>query len=122
MLPGLPKKFAVVGLLIGLTFMLFWKFDYVFNPFGLPSAVGGPANYTEPLARTVITDVSFVLCPGQFLYVFTIGIDGWFSWAVGMLAALLNVPLYYVIGLIVASAFPSRRSGSPVVGGPGSGN
>jgi hypothetical protein len=108
---GLPRKFAVVGLLIGFTVVLLWWFDLSFNPFGLPTWEHAPANYTEPLARKVIEHVLLVLCPGSLLQVFSIGIGGWVSWGMWILAALLNGPLYYVVGFLLARVFLNGHSG-----------
>lgn len=104
----LPRKFALLGLIVGVVAMALWWFDLTLNPFHLPSSELAPPNYVEPIARKVIEYTLPVLCPGILLQVFTIGIGGWFGWLMWTVAALLNFPIYYCIGLAVDTLI--RRS------------
>jgi hypothetical protein len=98
---NLARRFAVVGVAVGVTIILLWWFDMTFNPFHLPTLEQAPPNYMQPLARRIMVDSFFVFCPGICLQMFTIGIGGWFSWVMWILAALLNAPIYYGIGLVI---------------------
>ncbi len=51
----------------------------------------------------VVEKMMFVLCPGLFLQVFTIGAGDRLGWVMWVFAALLNGPLYYLLGMLVAS-------------------
>jgi hypothetical protein len=89
---NLPRAFALAGIAIGCLCLLAYWLDYTFNIFNLP------------------TLLIFVLCPGQFLHLFTIGIGGPIVWVVWGLGVLLNGPIYYLVGLLVSSIKASWRS------------
>jgi hypothetical protein len=110
MFSSLPKKFGLAGIAIGLIFILLWWFDLTYNPFGLPGLGNSPANYVEPLTRTIAERLMFVLCPGLLLQVFSIGVGSWFAWAMWILAASLNGPIYYLLGWIVAHILRMRSA------------
>jgi hypothetical protein len=96
----LPAKFATSGLTIGIVFMGLYWLDYSYNPFRLPP---------PPLFYKLAEKAMFVLCPGLFLQVFTIGTSDRFSWMMWVLAVLLNGPVYYLMGLLAASIINSRH-------------
>jgi hypothetical protein len=86
----LPRRLALVGVLVGFTFMALYWLDYTYNPFHLPPP--------PPIYR-FLEKAMFVLCPGLLLQIFTIGVDR-LAWVMWVLAALLNGPIYYLVGLL----------------------
>lgn len=107
----LPTTFALVGLVIGCLCLLAYWLDYTFNPFNLPSvgSLVSSQGYSAPLAYRLFHNLLFVLCPGLFLHLFTIGIGGVFAWGVWVLGVLLNAPIYYFVGVLVARIKTSSR-------------
>ena len=101
MTSNLARKFAIVGVAIGIAVALSFWFINIFNPFHLPNVNQVPPNYREPLLLSVIDDSFFVFCPGTLLQVFTLEMRGWFSWFMWILAVLLNGPIYYAIGFVI---------------------
>jgi hypothetical protein len=87
----LPRRFALVGVLIGFSWMGLYWFDYKYNPFHLPP---------PPSLYNLLEKAMFVLCPGLVLQIFTIGTSDRLGWAMWVLAAFLNGPLYYLLGLL----------------------
>jgi hypothetical protein len=90
----LPLRFAMAGVLIGFVLMGLYWYDYKYNPFHLPPS---------PPIYHFLEKVMFVLCPGLLLQVFTIGTSDRMGWGMWVLASLVNGPIYYLIGLIVAA-------------------
>ena len=91
---------------------LYWC-DYKYNFFHLPTSAEAQSmgNYSAPPLYWFLEDLMFALCPGLFLQVLTIGTGdalGAFMW---VLAALLNGPIYYCVGLILVAVM-KRFSGS----------
>ena len=80
--------------------------DYKFNPFHFPTAaqtISLPDGFSAPLLYKILERCMWVLCPGLFLQIFTIGasdIMGWIMWTV---AVLLNGPIYYSLGWVLLS-------------------
>src|SRR5271166_2913997 len=103
MTSSLARKFGFVGIAVGIAVVLLWWFVQIFDPFRLPTVGQTPLNYREPLLLTILDDSVFVLCPGSLLQVFTLEMRGWLSWFMWILAVLLNGPIYYAIGLVVAA-------------------
>jgi len=99
----LPQRFALIGPLIGFAWMSLYWYDYKYNPFHLPP----PSTLYNFLEK-----VMFVLCPGLLLQIFTIGTSDRFGWMMWVLAALINGPIYYCVGLTLAAAM-KRRSQIP---------
>ena len=108
----LARKFAYVGVALGIGVALLWWSVRIFNPFHLPTWEQSPPDYRAPFLYWVINDSVFVLCPGSLLMFFTIGVRGWFSWLMWIFAVLLNGPIYYVIGLVVGALIGRRHDGS----------
>ncbi len=91
---------------------LYWS-DYKYNFFHLPTSAEAETmgNYSAPPLYRFLEDVMFALCPGLFLQVLTMDTGdavGAFMW---VLAALLNGPIYYCLGLIIVAVM-KRVSGS----------
>jgi hypothetical protein len=87
------RRFALAGTVLGFTLMGVYWYDYKFNPFHLPP---------PPSFYTFLEKAMFVLCPGLLLQVFTIGTSDRIGWTMWVLAALVNGPIYYGVGLISA--------------------
>lgn len=115
MTSGLPRKFALAGVAIGVTFVLSWWFVITFNPFHLPNVDQVTRSFRKPLLLSILEGSYFVLCPGTLLQIFTIGVDGWIGWVISILTGpLLNAPIYYVVGSVVSMIM---KRGSGRVGG-----
>jgi hypothetical protein len=112
--PNFARRFAVVGIAVGIAVALSWWFVRIFNPFHLPTLGQAPPNYREPLLLTIFEDSVLLLCPGALLQVFTLEMRGWFSWFMWVLAVLLNGPIYYAVGLIVGTVMKRRHSRSAI--------
>ena len=99
---NLPKAFALAGIAIGCLCLLVYWLDFTFNPFQLPTVGTAPLGYSAPWAYDFLHNLIFILCPGQFLHLFTIGYEGPVVWLVWCLGVLLNGPIYYLLGLLVS--------------------
>ncbi len=51
----------------------------------------------------------FVLCPALVLQVFTIGTGDQLGWVMWLIAAIMNWPLYYLVGLMLAALMKRRK-------------
>jgi hypothetical protein len=109
MTSSLARKFGFVGIAVGAAVALLWWYVQISNLFHLPTVGHAPPNYKEPLLAQIIDNGIFVLCPGTLLQVFTIDIGGWVSWFMWILAVLLNGPIYYAIGLVVAALMKGKH-------------
>jgi len=98
----LPMKFAITGLVTGSIWMCLYFLDYKYNPFHLPPP--------PPLYR-VLESTMFVLCPGLLLQFFAMGTSDRVAYLMWAVAICLNVPVYYLIGLLISS-MAGRRSGA----------
>jgi hypothetical protein len=107
----LARRFAILGLAIGVTVALLWWYVRIFNPFHLPTwqQIAHSSYYSAPLTYWIFQDIVSVLCPGTFLQIFTMEMRGWFSWFMWILAVFLNIPIYYGIGLVVDALMKRRR-------------
>lgn len=108
----LPRRFAIIGIALGLVLMIMWWYVDKYNPFHLPSLEQARTmgNYSAPGSYWLFKDIMFVLCPGLFLQVFTIDAGGAVTWLMWVLAALLNGPIYYFVGLLLATLTRRRSS------------
>ena len=88
--PNFARRFAVVGIAVGIAVALSWWFVRIFNPFHLPTLGQAPPNYREPLLLTIFEDSVLLLCPGALLQVFTLEMRGWFSWFMWVLAVMVS--------------------------------
>jgi hypothetical protein len=101
----LPRRLAVIGIATGVGLMAMWWYIDKFDPFHLPTSEQAQTmgNYSAPPLYWFLKDLMFVLCPGLFLQVFTIDMGTVVTWFMWGLAALLNGPIYYAAGLILAA-------------------
>jgi hypothetical protein len=107
---NLPRRFAVAGIVLGFVFMALHWYEYKYNPFHLPSSEATQTlpSYSAPPLYNLVENGMFVLCPGLLLQVFTIGTGDRVAWIMWVLAALVNGPIYYVVGLILAALMKGR--------------
>lgn len=68
--------------------------------------------FSEPPLLRLFEDLTFVLCPGSFLFFFTMDMSDATNYVVWVVVALVNGPIYYCIGLVLA-ALMKRRSQVP---------
>src|SRR4029077_8131053 len=92
---------------------LYW-YDYKYNPLHFPTFEAAskpiPAHPVYDLAEKAM----FVLCPGLLLQVLTIDTGDRVALVMWVVAALLNGPIYYLVGLIVVALMKGgRRAGEP---------
>jgi hypothetical protein len=114
----LPLRLAVLGMVIGFGLMATWWYVDRYDPFHLPTwqQAQSMGNFAAPQLLKFLQDVTFVLCPGSLLHVFTMDSGNVMTYLTWTVAALLNGPLYYVIGLIIAALIKGKRGVSPVAG------
>jgi hypothetical protein len=107
----LPRRLAVSGILIGFAFMAVYWLDYKYNFSHIPTSAETQVHsgLQAPAWYIVADKLMVILCPGLLLQ--TIPVDGGISFALVLwvLAALLNGPIYYCIGLILVSLIKRRN-------------
>ncbi len=108
---SLPRICAIIGVTIGLALTAWHWYEYIYNPFHFPTWEEAQAlgNYSPPALYTFIEKCTFVLCPGLFLQIFTIDAGNQVAWIMWTLAALMNGPIYYCIGMILAALIAQRE-------------
>jgi hypothetical protein len=114
----LPRKLAVIGIVIGFSLQGAWWYVYKYDPFHLPTLqqAQNMGNFSAPPLMTALEDLTFVLCPGSLLHVFTMDMGETITSLTWTVAALLNGALYYAIGLgAVALVRRGRRESAPSV-------
>jgi hypothetical protein len=100
----LARRFALVGFLISTLFFAFWLLDDKFNFFHLPTADNPPpGNYTQPAVRAFLEKLNFVFCPPLVVTVFGMDMGATAHLILWAISLVLNVVLYFIIGLIVAA-------------------
>jgi len=103
----LPRRFAVAGVVLGLSQLALDWWIYKFDPFHLPTyeQAAKMSSYTAPPLYWFFTwYLPMVTCPASFPLGFaTLDSGGVLSVIAGILAALINAPIYYCLGLIVAA-------------------
>ena len=110
----LPRVFAGCGVLIGFALMLMWLYIDKYNPFHLPTveAVQAMPSYTAPALYHYLQTSTFILCPAALLLNFTIHAGLFMNCLVWVVAAFLNGPLYFAVGLAVRKAWTKLGAGS----------
>jgi hypothetical protein len=108
---NLPRRFALAGIALGFVFMALHWYDYKYNPFHFPTSEVAQTfpRYSTPAIYKFAEKAMFVLCPGLLLQIFTIGTGDVLAWALWTLAALINAPIYYCVGLILAALMKGRN-------------
>lgn len=111
----LPRRLAIIGIIVGFGFMATSWYVYKYNPFHLPTEQQAEkmGNFSEPPALRLFDDLTFVFCPGSFLFFFTMDMGDATNYVMWVVVALINGPVYYCVGLIFA-AYMRRRSRVPV--------
>jgi hypothetical protein len=120
-----PRRLAAIGIVIGFGFMAIWWYVDKYDPFHLPNwqQAQSLGNFSAPQLLRFLEDLTFALCPASTLHLFTMDMGNATIYVTWVLAALLNGPIYYGIGLILAALMkrrtqvpagePGRRRGSP---------
>jgi uncharacterized membrane protein len=108
---SLPRRLAVIGIIVGFGFMAASWYVYKYNPFHLPTEQQAEkmGNFSEPPLSSLFDDLTFVFCPGSFLFFFTMDMSDATNYATWIMVALINGPVYYCVGMIFA-ALMRRRS------------
>jgi hypothetical protein len=102
---SVPRRLAAIGIVIGFGLMMIWWYVDKYDPFHLPTwqQAQSMGNFSAPPLLKFLQDLTFVLCPGSFLHVFTMDMGNVTTYLTWTAAALLNGPLYYAIGLVIAA-------------------
>jgi hypothetical protein len=101
----LPRRFALAGIVLGFALMALYWYDYTYNPFHFPTSEAADkltSFPTHPVYHLAEKSM-FVLCPGLFLQVLTIGTSDRVALVMWIIAALLNGPIYYLVGILFAA-------------------
>ncbi len=111
----LARRLAVIGIIVGSGFMATSWYVYKYDP--LPTCPTWQrrrqmGTFSEPPLLRLFEDLTFVLCPGSFLFFFTMDMSDATNYVVWVVVALVNGPIYYCIGLVLA-ALMKRRSQVP---------
>jgi len=100
-----PLRFALAGITLGFVVMALYWYDYEYNPFHFPTSetVDKFASFPAHPVYHIAEKAMFVLCPGLVLQVFTVGTGDNVALIMWVIAALLNGPIYYLVGLLVVA-------------------
>jgi hypothetical protein len=101
----LPRRLAIIGIIVGFGFMTASWYVYKYNPFHFPTAEQAEkiGNFSQPRQSRVFDDLTFVFCPGSFLFFFTMDMSDTANYLMWVVVALVNGPVYYCVGLIFAA-------------------
>lgn len=98
----LARGLALVGFVIGLCCLATWWYLDRYNPFHLPMAEQGvemaAPYYSAPPLYWAMERAIFVLCPGLVIGIAAMDMGRTAAWVVWIIAVLLNVPIYYLLG------------------------
>ena len=116
--PKLPQRLAALGIVVGLGLMATWWYVDKYDPFHLPTwqQAQSMGNFSAPRPLKFLQDVTFALCPGSLLHVFTMDSGNVMTYLTWIVAALLNGLLYYLIGWVIAMLMKGGRGTSPIAG------
>jgi hypothetical protein len=96
----LGRRFAIVGLVVSILFFSFWKLDYKFNFFHLPTAGNEPrGNYSQPVSRARVQRLNFIVCPPLAIMVFGMDLGASANLLLAAVVVLMNGALYFILGL-----------------------
>lgn len=115
----LPRRLAIVGLVVGFLLMAMWWYIDTYNPFHLPTVeqAQSMASYSAPRLYTFFENLVFAILPVLWLQVFTIHAPVVVNYAIWVFAVVFDGAVLYCVGLLVnAVRFRHRRSeaaGSP---------
>ena len=106
----LPRRLALIGIIVGFGFMAASWYVYKHDPFHLPTweQAEKMGNFSEPLPSRLFHDATFVFCPGAFLFFFTMDMSDSANYVMWVVVALINGPVYYCLGLILAALIKHR--------------
>jgi hypothetical protein len=109
----LPRTLAVVGVAIGFGLMATWWYVDKYDPFHLPTWRQSQTmgNISAPASFRFLKGATFILCPGSLLHIFTMDMSDNAIYAAWVLAALLNGPIYYAVGMVIGLIM--NRPGAP---------
>ena len=107
----LPRRLAVVGIVVGFAFMGIWWYIDKYDPFRLPTwqQAQTMGNFSAPPWLRLIENLTFVLCPGSFLHLLTMDMGDSMTRLTWVLAALINGLIYFAVGVILAALMRGRR-------------
>jgi hypothetical protein len=100
----LPRRLAIIGIIVGFGFMTASWYVDKYNPFDLPTVEQAEkmGNFSQPMLSRVFDDLTFVFCPGAFLFFFTMDMRDTANSVMWIVVALINGPVYYCVGRISA--------------------
>lgn len=107
----ISQKMAMIGIIIGVIVVILYWYDYTYNPFHLPTVatVTNQVSYSPPMAYTLFEKALFILCPGLYLQVFTIGTGVNIARVMWLVAIILNGVIYYGVGAFI-SYFVNKKT------------
>lgn len=105
-------KFALVGVAVGFVFMGIWWAVDSYNVFNLPTSqqLDGVASYTAPALCRFLEDATFVLCPASLVALVPFDASRSAQLLAWVVISLLNVPIYYCVGLLVSLLTGRQRA------------
>jgi hypothetical protein len=111
----LPRRLAVIGIIVGFAFMTASSYVDKYNPFHLPTVAQAErmGSFSEPALERLFDDLTFALCPGSVLFFFSMDLRDAASYFMWVVVALINGPIYYCLGLIFVT-LTKHRSQVPV--------
>jgi hypothetical protein len=102
----LPRRLAIIGIIVGFGFMAASWYVDKYNPFHLPTVeqAGKMGSFSEPVLLSLFEDMTYVFCPASFpLFFVTMDMSDNANYITWVVVALINGPIYYCLGLMVAA-------------------
>jgi hypothetical protein len=98
----LPRRLAIIGIIVGFAFMAASWYAYKFDPFHLPTAEQAQkmGSFSEPMLLRLFDDLTFLLCPASLLFFFTMDLGETANCIMWVVVAIINGPIYYGVGVI----------------------
>jgi hypothetical protein len=110
----LPRIFAIGGIAVGVLLMLTWYYVDTFDTFHLPTveqAQTMQGSFSAPWTYHALQTLTWLLCPAAMMQALAIHVPAMFTFAIWILAALINAPIYYGVGLVVEAILRMTRAG-----------